>query len=163
MKTRTFTTEHGTFDSYAVMLEGETEAVEIVQKPATPPPSGEISGTIETSKWGRKLKKEQLGGYSGGSKSDPATQKTIVRQNSLTNAVAYCTAKANLDKDYKLTGKEVIQVATYFAKYSLGEVTVVTENKPEEKTEEKQTVVTGNKEDEPDLDKSWDDESSEDN
>lgn len=50
----------------------------------------------------------------------------IIRQNALTNAVAYCTAKAGLmtkEKGEKyLEGKKVIEVAHYFAKFSLGEV-----------------------------------------
>lgn len=128
---------------YTLMLEGEQTSVELNQKPTTPAPKAgdTISGTIEDGQYGRKFKKEtQSNGFSGGTKSDPAIQKAIIRQNALTNAVNYCVAKAQLDKNYKLEGKEVIQVATYFAKYSMGDVTVVND-KP------KSTVVTGDKDD----------------
>ena len=135
MKTGEFDSKFGKMFKYTVQLEGENDAVEIVQKPETPAPSGEVEGTIEDTQYGKKFKKVQAGGGYGG-KSDPATQKAIIRQNSLTNAVAYCTAKAGLmgpEKALKfLTGKEIIQVATYFAKYSEGLVTVVTESEKEE-------------------------------
>lgn len=144
MKSGEFEGQYGKSFKYSVMLEGEAEAVTLNQKPETPAPkAGDIlSGTIAEDQYGRKFKKEQKpNGFSAGfTKSDPETPKQIIRQNSLTNAVNYCIAKANLDKNYKLEGKEVIQVATYFAKYSLGEISIVTENKKPE-------VVTGDKED----------------
>jgi len=124
---------------YTLMLEGEQTSVELNQKPTTPAPkAGDvITGTIEEGPYGRKFKKEsQSGGFGGNGKSDPAIQKAIIRQNALTNAVNYCIAKATMTKDEKyLTGKEVIQVATYFAKYSEGLVTVVSESKPEPEPE----------------------------
>lgn len=138
MRTGEFDSKFGKMVKYTVQLEDENEAVELVQKPDSPEPkSGDvIEGTIENTQYGRKFKKERSGGF-GGSKSDPATQKAIIRQNALTNAVNYCIAKANLDKNYELSGKGVIQVATYFAKYSEGLVTVVTENeKPEGKVDD---------------------------
>lgn len=96
-------------------------------------------GEVTTNSYGKQFKKAKQG--FGGYKNDPLTPKQIIRQNALTNAVNYCIAKANLDKNYKLTGKEVVQVATYFAKYSLGEITVVTESKPKE--EPKDDFIAG--------------------
>jgi hypothetical protein len=53
---------------YAVELEGESDAVEVSQKPSTPQPkAGDVlSGTIETSKYGRKFTKEKKGNFGGG-------------------------------------------------------------------------------------------------
>lgn len=139
MKTGEYEGKYGKLYKYTVQLEGESDAVELSQKPTTPEPkTGDIlEGIIEETQYGKKFKKIETS--SGNSKSDPATQKAIIRQNALTNAVNYCIAKATLTKDEKyLTGKEVVQVATYFAKYSMGEITVVTES-------EKDEVVTANK------------------
>ncbi|MBA2706124.1 MAG: hypothetical protein H0U60_20000 [Blastocatellia bacterium] len=70
---------------------------------------------------------------SGGRQDNPETQAAIIRQNSLTNAVNYVLGKAaymTQEEAIKfISGKEVIEVATYFAKYSKGEITVVTESK----------------------------------
>lgn len=60
-------------------------------------------------------------------REDPlARQGSIERQNALTNAVAYCTAKAShLDKAgaaKELTGKHIIEVATYFARFTAGKL-----------------------------------------
>jgi len=100
------------------------------------------------------IKFKSSGGF--GKFNDPQTRKEIIRQNSLTNAVNYCIAKANLEKDFKLTGKEVIQVATYFAKYSEGELTVASGTKTPtepivEPSKPKQTTYAPN-EDEVNLD-----------
>ena len=139
MKTGEFTGQYGRTIKYGMVLSDEAdntiEGVELSQKPETPLPVGEIEGTIEDTQWGKRFKKTPTGG--GFSKfNDPQTRNEIIRQNSLTNAVAFCTAKANLMEkkvaiEY-LTGKKIIQVATYFAKYSKGEVTVVTENEIKE-------------------------------
>jgi len=67
----------------------------------------------------------------GNGKNDPVVRKEIIRQNALTNAVNYCTSKAQLDKEYELSGKGVIQVATYFARYSEGKETVVPQKQME--------------------------------
>ena len=135
MKTGEYESKFGQMYKYTVQLEGEAEAVELSQKPSTPAPSGEIEGTIEDTQYGRKFRKEKPA-FSGSSKNDPSVQKSIIRQNALTNAVNYCIAKSAQDKEYELSGKHVIEVATYFAKYSQGEVTVVTESKPKEPKEE---------------------------
>ena len=137
MKTREFTGRYGRTFVYTLNLEnlklenGDPEPIEISQKPETPAPKvgDEISGNIEQGKYGvRILKKDKTGGFG---KNDPQTREEIIRQNSLTNAVNFCVGKANHMQakdavDY-LTGKQIIQVATYFAKYSQGKVTVVME------------------------------------
>lgn len=105
----------------------------------------EVSGEwVDDPTYGRQFKVSQApksGGFT--KKDDPTTQKQIIRQNSLTNAVNYVLGKAQfMSKEEALkfiSGKEVIQVATYFAKYSEGEVTVVTE-KEEPKEAPKQAV-----------------------
>lgn len=133
MKSGEFSGKFGKMYKYSVKLSGVDTAVEINQKPDSPEPKvGDIiEGTIEDTQWGKKFKKTSVGFT--GSKNDPNTRKEIIRQNSLTNAVNYVIAKAQLmDKKDGLkfmTGKEVIQVATYFAKYSQGEISVVTESK----------------------------------
>jgi len=95
-----------------------------------------IEGDWVDSEYGRQFKvksEAKSGGFQR--KDDPATQKQIIRQNSLTNAVNYVLGKAQfMDKNDALefiSGKEVIQVATYFAKYSEGSVTVASDPKPE--------------------------------
>lgn len=130
--------KYGKNYDYALMLTDEsgTEVfATLSQKPETavPQPGETIDGTIEDKGRGPKFIKERLTGFGGGRQEDPARQASIERQNALTNAIAYCTAKASMmDKigalDY-YTGKQIIQVATYFAKYNKGEVTVVTEAK----------------------------------
>lgn len=98
----------------------------------------EIEGEWKQTEWGEKFEiTRQQGG--GGRFNDPETRKEIIRQNALTNSVVYCTKKAELllqlgaikneaDLDKQLSGKHVVQVATHFAKYSLGEINVVTQN-----------------------------------
>jgi hypothetical protein len=142
MKTREFTGQYGKTFVYSLQF-GETgeDTIELSQKPETPAPKiGDVlKGTIEDSQYGKRFKKERIGGF-GGFKNDPNTRKEIIRQNALTNAVNFVTEKAKLMDAKKaldyLTGKQIIQVATYFAKYSEGLITVVTEN-GKEKEEEK--------------------------
>jgi len=125
--------DYGPMIDYMLVFESG-EAAQLSQKATTPAPKvGDVlEGTIEQSNFGPKFKKAKPA-FGGNGKQDPETSKQIIRQNSLTNAVNYCTAKANLmDKKEALkflTGKEIIQVATYFAKYSEGHITVVTESK----------------------------------
>jgi hypothetical protein len=111
-------------------------------------------GTIETT-----IRFKSMGGFGGaGMRNDPNTRKEIIRQNSLTNAVNYVIAKTNLmDKKEALkymSGKAVVQVATYFAKYSEGVVTVVTESEKEKSDEEPPTIKDESEEnpDEPEVD-----------
>jgi hypothetical protein len=141
-----YQTQYGMMKKYAVSFEGG-ESAELSQKPETPAPvvGSMIEGEITTTQYGNKFRKARaFSGPTGNGHNDPNTRKEIIRQNSLTNAVNYCIAKAKLTKDIKyLTGKEVVQVATYFAKYSLGDITVVTEaEKPAEgKTGSSETVT----------------------
>jgi len=136
-----FEGQYGKMLKYSLMLEGEQSAVDLNQKPDTPAPKvgDTIEGEIITDKYGRKFKKAQR--FSGGNgKSDPATQRAIIRQNALTNAVNYCIAKATLkkDPDKYLTGKEVLQVATYFARYSNGVETIVSASKKDDPIKEQE-------------------------
>lgn len=90
-----------------------------------------VTGDWVDSDYGRQFK-VSMPPKAGFKKDDPQTQKQIIRQNSLTNAVNYVLGKAaHMEKKEALdfiSGKEVIQVATYFAKYSEGTETVVTAN-----------------------------------
>ena len=87
----------------------------------------ELEGEWVTDNYGTKFKLATSGG--GGSRNDPERQGSIERQNSLSNAVAYCTAKANLMEQKEalkyLSGKKIVQVATYFKRYNEGKVTCV--------------------------------------
>jgi len=76
IRSGSFESKFGPMVKYTVELEGEQDAVEIVQKPDSPVPSGEINGTIETTQYGKKFKKEQsFGGGNKGNftKADPNT------------------------------------------------------------------------------------------
>lgn len=128
IKTQDRQSDYGMMSDYAISFEsGET--AQLSQKQTTPAPKvGDIlEGTIEQTKYGPKFKKAQKDGFNG--RQDPETRKEIIRQNSLTNAVTYMVAKANLmDKKEALkflSGKSVLQTATYFAGYSNGKNTVV--------------------------------------
>lgn len=125
-------TQNGTFAKYTIQAGGQTG--EMLQKPETPAPKtgDKLFGHFEDSQWGKKFKKGRPMLAGGGRTENPERQASIERQNALTNAVNYCVAKAGM-MDKKdglkwLTGKEVIQVATYFARYSKGLVTVVNMN-----------------------------------
>jgi len=137
IKIKDLTLPNGTLLAvYGLGLEGEEGQVEVLQKPETPAPvvGSMIEGTITTSQYGKRIKKERIGGFSGG-KNDPRTQEQIIRQNALGNAVAYNVAKSvlmskmgkqGLKKALKyLTGKQIVQTATFFAQYSSGIITVV--------------------------------------
>lgn len=134
---RSFTTKTGKgMTEYMLMLKDEAGATVMAGLGVfqdQPAPSGSIEGEIESTQYGPKFKK--AGGFGGNSKFSPENQAAIIRQNALTNAVQFCLGKAQYMGDNKevlkyLTGKEVIQVATYFAKFSKGEITVVSESKP---------------------------------
>ncbi len=140
IRTESFTGKYGPMQSYMLVLideAGNEVPASINQKPSTPEPFGTITGHIETTERGPKFVKEQTFGVtpapSGASatsgRNDPDTRNEIIRQNSLTNAVAYVLGKASHMTEPEalkyISGKEIVQVATYFAKYSKGEVTVV--------------------------------------
>lgn len=136
IKTKDLTTQNGTFAVYSMELEGVEGAVEMLQKPETPAPKvgDDLMGTIEDTQWGKRFKKERMGGGFSGNRNDPRTQEQIIRQNALTNAVNFVSNKAKLmAKDRGkgnevvkyMSGKQIIQVATLFAQYSNGLITVV--------------------------------------
>lgn len=59
-------------------------------------------------------------------------QSSIERQNSLTNAISFCSAKKDLylslkrpdEAEKQLTGKHIVEVATYFHRYTAGKIIV---------------------------------------
>ena len=115
------------FKVYQVVGTDETgnhRAPEITFKPEI---GRTYEGEFEKSQYGLKFKMAKQDGQFGSKmayKRDPEVEQQIIRQNSLTNAVAYCTAKSGLmdkkDALKYLTGKEIIEVASYFARYSMG-------------------------------------------
>jgi len=122
--------DYGTMTDYMLTFDNG-EAAQLSQKQTTPAPveGSKIEGAIEQSTWGPKFKKVQKAfGGGGGRQQDPEVQNYIIRQNALTNAVAYVLGKAAYMKQPEalefISGKEIIQVATYFSAYSRGKVTV---------------------------------------
>lgn len=130
-----FTGQYGLNYKYLLMLEGQPAGAELNQKPETPVPAPgtEIEGELTNSQYGLKFKKAQKftgGGYSVGAKTEaPEKQGSIERQNALTNAVHFCVSKANLLEQPEavkyLSGKQIIEVATYFKKYNEGKISIV--------------------------------------
>jgi len=97
------------FDYVGVLNEGQT-----------------IEGYIEETKYGKKFKAAGTANNPGGRREDPNRQASIERQNALNNAIAYATAKAGLMDKTKatayLTGKQVIETAFYFLKFTQGSI-----------------------------------------
>lgn len=132
-----FTGQYGLNYKYLLMLEGQPAGAELNQKPETPVPAPgtEIEGELTNTQYGLKFKKAQKvftgGAYTGPKKSPetPEKQGSIERQNALTNAVNFCVSKANLLEQPEavkyLTGKQIIEVATYFKMYNEGKVSIV--------------------------------------
>ena len=126
-----FSTAGGlTLRSYVVMglLDGELDSVEMNAKSdLTAPKVGEtIEVTVEETQWGKKAKKVPQntfpGASRGGHTDDPAKQAMIVRQNALSNAVAFLSAQATVEKKTDdLTIESVLLVAAKFAAFSMGE------------------------------------------
>lgn len=95
-------------------------------KPGHEPKAGDtLDGTLtrETSKAGNQYWKFTAdrpafqGGFGGGAparRDDPEVQDQIIRQNALTNAVAYCSAKDSA----KMTVDAVLDTAARFARFS---------------------------------------------
>src|ERR1035437_8455397 len=54
----------------------------------------ELEGEWKTDQYGTKFEVARSGGGGFGGKSDPERQGSIERQNSLSNAVAFCLGKA---------------------------------------------------------------------
>jgi hypothetical protein len=94
---------------YAVELEGLSTGVELSQKPSTTPPKAgdTLNGTIESTKYGQKFKKESGGGYSGGrGGSAPET----VRQTAL-------KAAAGVYQGQAVAAKVVLEMAGEFKQW----------------------------------------------
>lgn len=105
---RDYDTKFGAMKSYKVMLENETDPVEISQKASTPAPEAgqELSGSIQTTDYGKKFKKEFAnGGFTGGSGGNktesPEKQDSIMKMNALNNAV-------NIGSNHKWEGTSTI-------------------------------------------------------
>lgn len=98
-----------TFDSFAQYAEGS-----------------EVDGTVEETQWGKTLRTGNPGGGGGRSSKSPEENAAIMRQNALTNAVAYCTAKAGMQDVNKamkyFTADHVLQVAAHFYKFNQGDL-----------------------------------------
>lgn len=137
-----FNTQNGTLYPFNLMglLDGQLDSVQMNFKKAEncPKIGEEIEGTVETTQYGKKFKKtpstQGFGGNAGGRHNDPEVQNAIIRQNALTNAVAYVTAKANLmskaEGEKYMTGKEVLEVANTFASFSAGKINVTKKSEP---------------------------------
>lgn len=97
----------------------------------------EFEATVKDDpKWGKTVSVGTGSSpFRGGARQDPETQKQIIRQNGLTNAVAFCIARASHMPPDKalayLSGGNVIMVATTFAKFSEGLINGLTEVKEE--------------------------------
>jgi hypothetical protein len=151
---------------YEIVLEDEKGELTPLNKSFKTAPSvgQELNGSIVEREYnGSKYKAfeaEQKAFGGSGRVENPERQNSIERQNSLTNAVNYCIAKANFllglnkveEAEEEISGKHIITVATYFHKYTKGDITVVTESQKEEVataeqlplTEEVEEVVTAN-------------------
>jgi hypothetical protein len=84
--------QHGPMVDYKLMLVGESEEVQLTQKPSTAPPAPglTLNGEVVQQNGFRKFKKEQqqAGGRGGGGRS-PAEQAAILRQGAQTRAINY--------------------------------------------------------------------------
>lgn len=111
-------------------IDGEIETFDMWNSPTI---GEEFEANVKDDpKWGKTVFTGQPGGQGGRSFGrSPETDRQIIRQNALTNAVNYVIGKSQhmTPEEAKkfISGKEVIQVATYFARFSLGEITVVSE------------------------------------
>lgn len=100
---RSYTTQYGDMKSYKVKLPGVNDAVEVSQKASTPPPvAGDtLTGTVESSSFGPKFKKEFTpkapgggGGFGGGRpQSDPFTMYLSYAKD-----IAVARINAGIDK-----------------------------------------------------------------
>lgn len=123
---KTWTGKFGPMETYKIMVDGETEAVEINKKPGNVPKVGDVLyGTLDETEFGIKFKADPnarpgvaaSGGYRGKS---PEEQDAIMRMNALTNAVTYCSGNEKATVDY------VCEVAGDFHKWLRGELKVDT-------------------------------------
>lgn len=110
MKTGSYDSQFGEADEsgkkvmykYSVQLEGQSDPVDISQKPSTAPPkAGDVlSGTIEDTQYGKRFKKDSGGSRGGGGRYD---QEGAAWGNALSNAASlvngyYATNPANSPK-----------------------------------------------------------------
>lgn len=110
---------------YAVELEGQSDAVEISQKPSTAAPKGgdTLTGTIESTKYGKKFTKEKkgFGGGGGGGTIDPeVANKQSALATAGGTASAYFQSLAMLDperakKEFPKNIKEFVGVQNALA------------------------------------------------
>ena len=145
--TKEFQSKFGPMISYTLTVngpEGMPLQVDLNQKADTSSPHvGQVIwGHIEETEYGPKLKKDPLpqptapspakaptapqtsspaGGYR---QQDPEVQKSIIKQSMLKAAVDFAIAKSARDEKYDLSGKHVLQIATYFVAFSEGRVNV---------------------------------------
>lgn len=84
------TNEQVQMETYNVMVEGESEAVEVNRKPGDKPVTGEVlTGSLETTEYGRRFKKERQpytpskGGY------QPKDEAAIKAMWSISQAIAW--------------------------------------------------------------------------
>jgi len=135
--TGSFTTKAGkTMNKYMCTFVDETgkeEMAEFSVFEGQPVPSGEVEGDIEMTNYGPRFNKARGGGGGNWGKGEsPEKQASIERQNALTNAIQYCTTKANIllaNKEYakameEMQGQHILQVATYFGQFNNGKVIV---------------------------------------
>ncbi len=133
VKTGTYDSQYGedvdgkkVMFKYAVELEGESDGVEVSQKPSTaaPKPGDTLTGTIEAGKYGRKFKKEQKGGGSWGGGGGGVDPETSNKQSALSTAAqtagAYFQALAVIDperakKEFPKNIKEFVGVQNALA------------------------------------------------
>lgn len=103
----------GQMISYKLALEGDGKLVgdvELAQKKATPAPTvgQSIDGTIESTNYGPKLKKDFAGGGKsfgggGGRAKDPSERRSIERQVAFKGAVELVSAIASPRSDFDFT------------------------------------------------------------
>lgn len=118
-----------------VELDGKPDIVEVVAfgKKECPVTVGQTyEGEVTSNNYGKSFRMKKAGG-GGKNNESPEKQASIERQNSLTNSINYCTAKAQVliamgkleAAEEELSGKHILQVATYFAGYNNGKLTIV--------------------------------------
>ena len=95
MKTGEWTGQGGLMHRYAVQFEGESEAVEMSQKPETaaPKPGDEVEGEIEDTKFGRRFKKAYNPSAGGGRAMSPQQIAALNRQSALSAAATVYTGQ----------------------------------------------------------------------
>ncbi|HZO90888.1 MAG TPA: hypothetical protein VFB38_21355 [Chthonomonadaceae bacterium] len=140
---REWESQNGPMLTYTLVgiLDGSPAQVQIhttKAKPRTPVVGEEIDCEVvkDHPTYGKTIKRlarvAQGGGSGKGASESPERQASIERQNSLSNAIAYCKAKADLLLAAKrpeealqaLTGTHVLQVALYFQHYNSGKLTL---------------------------------------